>query len=117
VRYRAPLFFCPAATVAALFVSERGHRINPASSPGGNPAGQCGDTQQNRRDTEENRKVDRALRKRNHANEITSASIHPIAAPQAIPPKFSRIICRTTRPLVAPKANRTPISLVRLATA
>ena len=49
--------------------------------------------------------------------EITSASTHPIAAPQVITPRFSRIICRTTRPLVAPNASRTPISLVRLATA
>src|SRR6266851_6116797 len=48
--------------------------------------------------------------------EITRASTHPIAAPQVIPLKFSRIICRTTRPLVAPNARRTPISLVRLAT-
>lgn len=49
--------------------------------------------------------------------EITKASTHPIAAPRAITPKFSRIICRATRPLVAPNVSRTPISRVRLDTA
>ena len=45
-----------------LLVPERCHRINPASSPCRNPAGQRRDTQQNRRYTDENRNVDRAVR-------------------------------------------------------
>src|SRR6266849_3333625 len=58
-----------------LLVPERGYRINPASSPCRNTAGDRRDTQQNRRYTDKNRKVDHALRNRangNHERKYTS---------------------------------------------
>jgi hypothetical protein len=60
------------ATSLLLLVPERFHRINSASSPRRNPAGQRRDAQQNRGYTKENREVDRAIRhyvKGNHERE------------------------------------------------
>ena len=51
-----------------LIVPERCHRINPAGSSRGNPAGERRDTQENRWYTDENRKVDLALGNRVNGN-------------------------------------------------
>src|SRR6267154_1863491 len=50
-----------AAASLLLLIPERYHRINPASSPCRNPAGQRRNTQEKRGDTNENGKVDYAL--------------------------------------------------------
>jgi hypothetical protein len=55
----APKAQAPASLL--LFIPERYHRINPASSPGRNPAGQRRHTQEKRGNPNENGKVDYAL--------------------------------------------------------
>src|SRR6266436_6775293 len=45
-----------------LLVPERCHRINPTSSPRGNPAGQRHDNEQKRGYTDENGEAERAVR-------------------------------------------------------
>jgi hypothetical protein len=99
--------------VPLLLVPERCHRIDSASSPRRNPAASVATL---------NKSAGTPIKTGGWITplviartEIAKARTHPIAAPQVITLKFSRIICRVTHP--AGRASRKPISLIRLATA